>query len=171
LGRKADQCCQRVCIWHTHVNTHKQWLIASVWIFIIVQVVVKFFSLTEPESSSRYSLQPDARPSHELGETSPNSGWWSCRRSETVSLNCGHQRTHFLSRRWYMSMEIHGVMILTGENRRTRIKTYPSSTLSTKNPTCSGGPRSNLGQENGYQTEDFRVFTQSLQANAWQYLK
>jgi hypothetical protein len=34
-----------------------------------------------------------------------------------------------------MSVESDGVMILTGENRRTRRKTCPSATLSTTNPT------------------------------------
>jgi hypothetical protein len=37
--------------------------------------------------------------------------------------------------RWYMSMESHGGMILTGEKWRTRRKTCPSTTLSTTNPT------------------------------------
>jgi hypothetical protein len=35
-----------------------------------------------------------------------------------------------------MSLESDGGMILTGENRRTRRKTCPNATLSTKNPTC-----------------------------------
>jgi hypothetical protein len=34
-----------------------------------------------------------------------------------------------------MSLESHGGMILTGENRRTGRKTCPSATLSTTNPT------------------------------------
>jgi hypothetical protein len=37
--------------------------------------------------------------------------------------------------RWYMSMDSHGGMILTEENRRTRKRTCPSVALSTINPT------------------------------------
>jgi hypothetical protein len=59
----------------------------------------------------------------------------SCRWVETMSLNCGQQWAYSLSPRWYMSMESHGGMILTGENRRTRRKTCPSATFSTTNPT------------------------------------
>jgi hypothetical protein len=43
-----------------------------------------------------------------------------------------------------MSMESHGGMTLTGENRRTRRKTRPSATLSTTNPTWTD-PGTNLG--------------------------
>jgi hypothetical protein len=38
----------------------------------------------------------------------------SCR-GETMSLNCDQQRAHSSSSTWYMSMESHSVMILTGE--------------------------------------------------------
>jgi hypothetical protein len=57
----------------------------------------------------------------------------SCRWGQTVSLNSCHQRAYCSSPRWYM--ESHGGMILTGENRRSRSKTCPIATLSTKNPT------------------------------------
>jgi hypothetical protein len=54
---------------------------------------------------------------------------------ETVSLNCNHQWAYCSSPRWYMSMENHGGMILTGENQITWRKTYPSVTMSTTNRT------------------------------------
>jgi hypothetical protein len=57
----------------------------------------------------------------------------SCRWGNTMSLNCGHQRA--CSSPWHISMESHRRMILTGENRRTRIKTCPSAPLSITNPT------------------------------------
>jgi hypothetical protein len=56
----------------------------------------------------------------------------SCRWGETMSLNCGHKWVYCSSTR-YITMESHGGMILTGEKRRTRIKTCPSATFSTKN--------------------------------------
>jgi hypothetical protein len=62
----------------------------------------------------------------------------SCRWGETVTLNCGHQRAYCSSSRWYMSMKSLGRMVLTGENRRTRRKTCPSTTLSTTNLTLTG---------------------------------
>jgi hypothetical protein len=49
----------------------------------------------------------------------------SCRWDEAMSLNCGHQRVYCSSRKWYMSTESHGAIILTGENRITRIQTFP----------------------------------------------
>jgi hypothetical protein len=58
----------------------------------------------------------------------------SCRWGETMSLNCGHQQTYCSSPR-YMSLESHGGMILTEENRKTRRRTCLSATLSTTNPT------------------------------------
>jgi hypothetical protein len=48
----------------------------------------------------------------------------------------------------YERMWSSGVMILTGENRRTRRKTYPSATLSTTNPTWS-----NLGTNAGLRND------------------
>jgi hypothetical protein len=54
---------------------------------------------------------------------------------ETTSVNCYHQQTYCSSPRWFMSMENDGGMILTRENRRTRRKTRPNSTLSTTNLT------------------------------------
>jgi hypothetical protein len=42
-----------------------------------------------------------------------------------VSLNCGHQRAYCSSPRWYMGIESHGGMILTGENRRIEGKPVP----------------------------------------------
>jgi hypothetical protein len=53
---------------------------------------------------------------------------------ETMSLNCG-QRAYCSSPRWYMSMESHGRIILTGLNWITRRKTSPSATLPIINPT------------------------------------
>jgi hypothetical protein len=38
---------------------------------------------------------------------------------------------------WHVSVESHGGMIVTGENRRTRRITCPSSTFSTTNSTCT----------------------------------
>jgi hypothetical protein len=51
-----------------------------------------------------------------------------------MSLNCGHQRAFRSSPRWYMSMDRHGGIILTGKNRITRRKLCPIVTLSTTNP-------------------------------------
>jgi hypothetical protein len=39
-----------------------------------------------------------------------------CLGGETMSLNCGSQKAYCSSPRWYMSMETHGWIILTGEN-------------------------------------------------------
>jgi hypothetical protein len=47
-------------------------------------------------------------------------------------VNCDHQ---LVILRWQMSMKSDGGTILTGESRRTRRKTCPSSALSTTNPT------------------------------------
>jgi hypothetical protein len=55
---------------------------------------------------------------------------FSCRRDEITSLNFGHQYAYCLSPRLHMSVESHGVMTLTGRNRRTRRKACPSATLS-----------------------------------------
>jgi hypothetical protein len=49
--------------------------------------------------------------------------------------NCGHQRPYCSSSGWYMSMESHGGIILTVENRRIRRKTCPRVSLSTTNST------------------------------------
>jgi hypothetical protein len=49
-----------------------------------------------------------------------------------LSKNCGHRQAYCSSTRWYMSMENHCGMTLTGENRRTRRKAWP--TLYTTNP-------------------------------------
>jgi hypothetical protein len=49
----------------------------------------------------------------------------SRRWGETISLNCGHQQAYCSSSRWYMSVENHGGMILTGENWWARRKTCP----------------------------------------------
>jgi hypothetical protein len=61
----------------------------------------------------------------------------SCRWSETSSLNYG-QRAYCSHPRCYISIESHGGMILTGENRRTRRKTCHSATLHNSNPTNPG---------------------------------
>jgi hypothetical protein len=37
--------------------------------------------------------------------------WWG----ETTSVNCGHQQAYCSSLRWYMNIENHGGMILSGE--------------------------------------------------------
>jgi hypothetical protein len=52
-----------------------------------------------------------------------------------LSLNCGHQRACCSFPRWYMSMETHGEIILTGEIRRNRRETCPTATFSAINPT------------------------------------
>jgi hypothetical protein len=67
-----------------------------------------------------------------------------CRWSETMSLNCGHQLAYCSSPSWYMSIESHGGMILTGENQRTWRKTCPSATLAFTNPTWTD-PGTDLG--------------------------
>jgi hypothetical protein len=71
-----------------------------------------------------------------LLDTEPHVCCCSCR-GETVSLNCGHQLAYCPFPRWYMCMESHDGMILTGENWKTWIKTCPSITLSTKIPICT----------------------------------
>jgi hypothetical protein len=53
---------------------------------------------------------------------------------ETMSLNGGHQRAYCSSARLCTSMEHHGGMILTKENRRTRRRTCPSATFTATNP-------------------------------------
>jgi hypothetical protein len=40
----------------------------------------------------------------------------SCRRRETMSLNCGHRGAYYLTHVRYTSKEIHSGMILRGEN-------------------------------------------------------
>jgi hypothetical protein len=47
----------------------------------------------------------------------------SCRWGEKVSLNCSHQRIHYSSHKWYMSMCSHGGMILTGKTEELGEKT------------------------------------------------
>jgi hypothetical protein len=79
--------------------------------------------------------------------------WYSGHGGETdVSLDCGRFYWPFVRPRMRMSERVnewvkeifffnfrksgaHGVIILTGENRRTRRKTCPSAILSTTNPT------------------------------------
>jgi hypothetical protein len=51
-----------------------------------------------------------------------------------MSLKCGHHQACCSSSRWYMRVESHDGMILTGENWRTWRKTCPSATLFTTNP-------------------------------------
>jgi hypothetical protein len=55
----------------------------------------------------------------------------SCRRGDTTSLNCGHQRVYFLSTRWYMSVVSQRGMILAGDSLIIRRKTYSIATLCT----------------------------------------
>jgi hypothetical protein len=45
--------------------------------------------------------------------------------------------TYYSFPAWYMNMEDHGGMISTAEDRRTRTKTFPTATLSTRNPTTA----------------------------------
>jgi hypothetical protein len=52
-----------------------------------------------------------------------------------LNLYFGHQRAHCSSPSDDMSMESHGGMILTGKDRRTRIKPYSIATLYSTNPT------------------------------------
>jgi hypothetical protein len=61
----------------------------------------------------------------------------SCLWTEPPTGFCSHPR-------WYMSMESHVKKIMTGENRTTWRKTWPSVTLSTTNPTRTD-PGSNPG--------------------------
>jgi hypothetical protein len=69
-----------------------------------------------------------------------------------LSLNCGHQRAFCSSPSGYMSpMESHGGMILTGETRRTMMKSCPSATFST-NPTWT-----DLGADPGLRDERWRL--------------
>jgi hypothetical protein len=69
----------------------------------------------------------------------PNAGivrwWFLCLWGENMSLNCDHQRACCSSPKWFMIIESHCGMIMTGENRRTRRKTCTSATLSTTNLT------------------------------------
>jgi hypothetical protein len=58
----------------------------------------------------------------------------SCRRSETMSLNCDHQRAYFSSLRWYMMWRVTVEWYLLVNQRTVRI-TYPSANLSITNPT------------------------------------
>jgi hypothetical protein len=51
-----------------------------------------------------------------------------------LSLNCGLQRAYCSSPSWCMSIESHGGMILTGQNRKTRSQTSLSATLSSTYP-------------------------------------
>jgi hypothetical protein len=76
----------------------------------------------------------------------------SCRWGETISLNCGHQRAYCSSSRWYMSMESHDGMTLTGENRRSLRKADPSAALSTTNLTWTdpGANPGLRGKRNGH---------------------
>jgi hypothetical protein len=67
-----------------------------------------------------------------------------CRWGDTMSLNCGLRRVYSSAPGWYMSMESHGGMILTGENLRTRKTTCPKVTLSIKNFTWAD-PSANPG--------------------------
>jgi hypothetical protein len=67
------------------------------------------------------------------------SWWWccfcSCQWVENLSLDCGHQRSYCSFPR---SVQSHGGVLLTGENRRTRRETCLSATLSTADATWTG---------------------------------
>jgi hypothetical protein len=56
-----------------------------------------------------------------------------CRQGRTMSLNCGHHWAYCSSSIWYMNVESHGGMTLTGKYRRTLRNACPSATLSTTN--------------------------------------
>jgi hypothetical protein len=56
----------------------------------------------------------------------------SCRWGETMSLNCGNQRAYCSSPRWYMSMESHDAMILTGKIEELGEKPVPVPLCSTQ---------------------------------------
>jgi hypothetical protein len=87
----------------------------------------------------------------------------SCRLFETVSLNCGHQRAYCTSRQQYMSMERHGGMKLTGQNRITQRKCCATSyTVS-----YLGGSGFKSGQKSATLTESCGDLIQSLQVNDW----
>jgi hypothetical protein len=55
----------------------------------------------------------------------------SCRWSDAMSINRGHQLAYCSSSRWYMHIESCDEMILTGQNRLSRRITCSSATLST----------------------------------------
>jgi hypothetical protein len=80
-------------------------------------------------------LLQEWRPVERNAYVSEKFGSWKlffCGWGETMSPNCGHQRTHCSSPDiWVWSP---GGMILTGETRRTRRKTCPCATLSATNP-------------------------------------
>jgi hypothetical protein len=61
----------------------------------------------------------------------------SRRWGESVSLNCDHRQSCCSSPRFMKT--ILGVMIITGENQRTRRKNSSSATLPIKNSTCPPG--------------------------------
>jgi hypothetical protein len=89
----------------------------------------------------------ELRPFSIIGQLHANlvsTNCCSCRWGETVSLNCDHQQAYCSSPRWYMSMESHGGMIMTGGNRTTRRKTCPSAISSTTKPTWTD-PGAKLG--------------------------
>jgi hypothetical protein len=52
-----------------------------------------------------------------------------------MPLNCDHERACCSLPTWYMSMESHGAIIFTAEQRITRKKTRPIIIMSTTNPT------------------------------------
>jgi hypothetical protein len=68
----------------------------------------------------------------EFPRSRPVRCFCSCR-GENISPNCCHQQAYYSLPRWYMSMERHGGIIFTEEDRRTRRKTCPNATLSTTN--------------------------------------
>jgi hypothetical protein len=68
--------------------------------------------------------------------------WRSYRKGKITSQNCGNQWIYCSPLRWYLSMESHGGMILTGENRKTQRETCHSATLPTTN-TIWSDPGSN----------------------------
>jgi hypothetical protein len=92
----------------------------------------------EAERWVLYLLGIKLRSSAPLSAMSKLCPWCSRRSGKTMSVNCGHQQAYSSSRRWYISMESHCGMTLAGENRRTRIKTYQSATLSIKNSIWTG---------------------------------
>jgi hypothetical protein len=51
-----------------------------------------------------------------------------------MSMSCGHKLAYCSSPTWYMSMESHGGMILTEDNRITRKETCPNATFPPQMP-------------------------------------
>jgi hypothetical protein len=71
------------------------------------------------ESTCTYILH-NSRDRWQGTVTQRDTSW-----GETMSLNCSHQWAHCSSPRWYVSVESHGGMILTGKPKNSREKPVP----------------------------------------------